>query len=203
MKKLFIVLLTLFTLISCKCTSNNCFVTENPCLDVEATIAIDRQETFLNCGPDYRWFETGVVLKNWLDEDNDGSVEMIVNVFQVVENLDSTSFDTMVYKYQHTADGTIKDSIHGFWVEDEPLNEVAIVVTFKEAFEKVMEVNLPKPHSRQVVLRKEVGPVDANPQWIFGNSRAQLYVDAVTGEVSEDNPAFRGLNLGTPLGEWP
>ena len=54
-----------------------------------------------------------------------------------------------------------------------------------------------------MVLRKQVGPVDANPQWIFGNLHSQIYVDAVTGAVSKDNPAFDGLNLGTPLGEWP
>ena len=129
---------------------------------------------------------------------------MVVNVFQVIEKYSDTCFDTFVYKYQHFADGTIKeDSVHGFWVEDYPLNEEAIKVTFKEAYEKVMAVNLPKPHTRQVVLRKQVGPVDANPQWIFGNLHSQIYVDAVTGEVSNENPAFRGLNLGTPLGEWP
>ena len=173
-------------------------------LVVENVISLDRQAMFVAHGGDYRWYETGVQLKNWLDEENDGAIDLVVNVFQVIEQYDSTSFDTFVYKYQHFSDGSVnEEGIHGFWVEDYPLNEEVIKVSFKEAFEKVQEVNLPKPHTRQVVLRKQVGPVDANPQWIFGNLHSQIYVDAVTGAVSKDNPAFDGLNLGTPLGEWP
>ena len=185
---------------SCKCTQETNYVT--PEIVVENTISADRQTMYLDNGENYRWYETGVVLKDWLDEENDGAIEMVVNVFQVVEQFDSTSFDTIVYKYQHTVEGTTSDSVHGFWVEDYPLNEEIIKVTFKEAYDKVMSVNLPKPHSRQVVLRKEIGPKDCNPQWIFGNSRAQIYVDAVTGEVSKDNPAF-GPEFEMPLGEWP
>jgi len=194
------------TTVSCKCTSDkqkNEVVPSEPAT-VESMISLDRQAMYLNHANDYRWYETGIQLKNFLDEENDGTIDMVVNVFQVVEMYSDTCFDTFVYKYQHFADGTVKeDSIHGFWVEDYPLNEEAIKVTFKEAYEKVMAVNLPKPHTRQVVLRKQVGAVDANPQWIFGNLHSQIYVDAVTGEVSDENPAFRGLNLGTPLGEWP
>lgn len=196
---------------SCKCTQENKETkdlgeteTTQTELVVENVISMDRQAMYLNHANDYRWYETGIQLKNFLDEENDGAIEMVVNVFQVIEEYSSTSFDTFVYKYQHFADGTVnEESVHGFWVEDYPLETEAIKVTFKEAYEKVMAVNLPKPHTRQVVLRKQVGPVDANPQWIFGNLRSQIYVDAVTGAVSKDNPAFDGLNLGTPLGEWP
>ena len=169
---------------------------------VEKAINLAKEAMFLK-NANYKWFETGVVLTNWLDEENDGSLEMVVNVFQVVEAKDSTSFDTYVVKFQHVGEDVIEDSVHGFWVEDFPLNDAEINITFAEAFEKVMEVNLPKPHTRQVVLRKQIGPKPCNPQWIFGNLREQIYVDATTGAVSKDNPAFDGLNLGTPLGEWP
>lgn len=173
-------------------------------LVVENTIATDRETMFLKSGEDYRWFETGVVLVDWLDEENDGTIEMVVNVFQSVEERESGSFDTIVYKFQHFADGNfVEDFVHGFWIEDYPMNDEEIKVNFAQAYEKVMEVNLPKPHSRQVVLRKQIGPKPCNPQWIFGNQRAQIYVDAVTGDVTNENPAFGGLNLGTPLGEWP
>ena len=190
---------------ACTCTQQKkTSVPEAAELVVENVISLDRQAMFVAHGGDYRWYETGVQLKNWLDEENDGAIDLVVNVFQVIEEYDSTSFDTFVYKYQHFSDGSVnEEGIHGFWVEDYPLENEAIKVTFKEAFEKVQEVNLPKPHTRQVVLRKQVGPVEANPQWIFGNLHSQIYVDAVTGAVSKDNPAFAGLNLGTPLGEWP
>lgn len=210
MKKVFLFLATVAMMVSvasCKCTSDN--QEQTPVLKatelvVENLVSTDRQAMYLNHGGDYRWYETGIQLKNFLDEENDGAIDMVVNVFQVVEQYDSTSFDTFVYKYQHFADGTVnEDSVHGFWVEDYPLNEEAVVVTFKEAYEKVMAVNLPKPHSRQVVLRKQVGPVDANPQWIFGNLHAQIYVDAVNGNVSDKNPAFDAKGFKMPLGEWP
>lgn len=190
---------------SCKKQSNDVTPEKDSVavLVVENLVSTDRQDVYLNHGENYRWFETGVQLANFLDEENDGTIEMVVNVFQVVEQYDSTCFDTFVYKYQHTLEGVTSEAIHGFWVEDSPLNDEVIKVSFKDAFEKIQETNYPKPHTRQVVLRKEVGPVEANPQWIFGNRHAQLYVDAVTGNVTDKNPAFGGLNLGTPLGEWP
>ena len=208
MKKFLVFLMGIMFMIgvsACTCTQQK--KTSEPEaaeLVVENVISLDRQAMFVAHGGDYRWYETGVQLKNWLDEENDGAIDLVVNVFQVIEKYDSTSFDTFVYKYQHFSDGSVnEEGIHGFWVEDYPLENEAIKVTFKEAYEKVQEVNLPKPHTRQVVLRKQVGPVEANPQWIFGNLHSQIYVDAVTGAVSKDNPAFAGLNLGTPLGEWP
>jgi len=209
MKKLLVFLVGLMLMIgvsACTCSKQNEVepVLGTTELVVENVISMDREAMFLAHGGDYRWYETGVQLKNWLDEENDGTIDMVVNVFQVIEEYDSTSFDTFVYKYQHFSDGSVnEDSVHGFWVEDYPLENEVIKVTFKEAFEKVMEVNLPKPHSHQVVLRKEIGPKECNPQWIFGNLKSQIYVDAVTGEVSSTSPAFKSLNLGTPLGEWP
>ena len=208
MKKLLVILAGIVFLMginSCNsCTNNKLASSASNGLVVENVISLDRQAMYMNHANDYRWYETGVKLKNWLDEENDGSIEMIVNVFQVVEQCSETTYDTFVYKYQHFADGTVnEDSIHGFWVEDWPLEQEAIKITFEQAFQKLMEANLPKPHSRMAVLRKEVGPCEANPQWIFGNLHETVYVDAVTGEVRNSSPSFEGLNLGTPLGEWP
>lgn len=172
-------------------------------LIVENVTNADRQYMFTNYGGDYRWFESCIVLKDFLDEDCDGTVAGISNVFQVVEE-QGNGADVFVILAAHTPDTTAYEIKHGFWVEDSPLNNEKIKVTFAQAFEKVNQVNLPKPHSRQVVLRKQVGPVDANPQYIFGNSHAQLYVDAVTGDVSDKNPCFpedKGFKM--PLGEWP
>lgn len=200
MKKIFNVLvlaaIVISTAVSCKCSRDEEKVepldeTAATEIVVENTISTDRQSMFVNHGDNYRWYETGVQLKNWLDEENDGSIDMVVNVFQVVIEESATTFDTFVYKIQHFATGeSAEESVHGFWIEDYPMNDDQIKITFKEAFERVMAVNLPKPHSRQVVLRKMIGPKDCNPQWIFGNIETQIYVDAVTGEVSKDNPAF-------------
>ncbi len=157
---------------------------------LENLISTDREDMFNNVSNDYRWFEAYIKMNNYLDEENDGSLSEVLNVFQVVIDY-GKSADVKVYKYNHFSDGSlVKDSIIDFVVGDRPLENEKITVTFKQAFDKVMETNLPKPHSRYCVLRKEVGALDCNPQYIFGNTQAQLYVDAVTGEVRDYNPAF-------------
>ena len=200
MKKFFVILASIliaFATSSCKCTSDVEEPINGVSASVENLVSLDRQDMFQYYGEDYRWFETGVVLKDWLDEENDGSIEMVVNVFQMVEVRDSSSFDTFVVKYQHVGEDVYQECVRGFWVEDFPLNDENVKVTFKEAYEKIMAVNLPKPHTKQVVLRKQVGPNPCNPQWVFGNIKSQIYVDAVTGEVSDVNPAFPEFNLAS------
>ena len=170
---------------------------------VENIISTDREDMFLKYKTDYRWFETCIVLKDYLDDENcDGTVSGISNIFQYVVEKEEGAYDTEVVMYTHVGDSTQVDVKHGFWVEDFPLNEEAIKVTFKDAYTKLMEANCPKPHSKQVVLRKEIGPNSCNPQYIFGNARAHVYVDATTGEVNTKNPAYPD-NLQMPLGEWP
>jgi hypothetical protein len=161
---------------------------------------------FANYGSDYRWFETCIVLKDYLDSDKcDGTISDISNIFQVVDpSEDGKSFDVHVIFATHTLENTTYEVKHAFWIEDMPMNEEAIKVTFKQAFERLMQTNCPKPHSQHVVLRKQVGIVDANPQYIFGSMNETVFVDAITGNVSTDNPAFpeaKGFKM--PLGEWP
>ena len=171
-------------------------------LVLENVLSSDKEYMFMNYGEDYRWYESCIVLKDFLDDETcDGTVESVANVFQVLVEKEK-GVDTQVVLTAHTPDTTAIEVKKGFWVEDFPMNDENIKVTFKEAFQKIQEVNSPKPHSRQVVLRKEVGPVAANPQYIFGNVKAQLYVDAVTGDVTDKDPCFpKGFTM--PLGEWP
>ena len=156
----------------------------------ENLISTDREDMFNNVSQDYRWFETCIKMKNYLDEENDGTIEELINTFQVVIDY-GKSADVYVYKYTHLCNGElIKDSTFDFVVGDEPLEHQKITVTFKQAFDNLMATNLPKPHSHYCVLRKEAGWLECNPQYIFGNSDVQVYVDAVTGEVRDYNPAF-------------
>lgn len=160
-------------------------------LNVEHAIATDRETMFAQYSEWYKWYETCVTYKNYLDEENDGEIEAIRNVFQVIEKTDEDCFDTYVVQIYHTADGKTETEVtHSFWLEDMPLNREEINVTFDEAFEKMNESNLTKPHSRNCVLRKQVAPKRSNAQYIFGNMSMQIYVDAQTGETTDDNPAF-------------
>lgn len=159
-------------------------------LIVENTISVDRQSMFVNYNKDYNWFETCVVLDNYLDSDTTIKVSGVSNIFQYVIE-EENAYDTNVVMFTHTLDTAAVDVKHGaFWVGDCTLNESEIKLTFKDAFERLMQANCPKPHSRQVVLRKELGPKIINPQYIFGNIQNHVYVDAVTGDVSLTNPAY-------------
>ena len=171
-------------------------------LNVENAISSDREYMYLHYRSDYRWFETSILMKDFIDSDKEMEIESLSNVFQVVTPK-SGGYDPHVIFSSHTSETvSIKEEL-GFWIEDFPLNEEEIRITFTEAYNRMMEANLPKPHSRHCVLRKEIGPKDANPQYIFGNSRAQVYVDAVTGDVSDKNPCFDVNGFKMPLGEWP
>ena len=171
---------------------------------VENILTLDRQYMAFHYGTDYRWFECSVKFKDYLDQENDGKIEEVTNVFQVVYEYEKDkSYDTYVVMLNHNKGEGKADVYHSFWVEDYVLSDDQIKISFGEAYQKIMECNLPKPHSKNCVLRKEVGPKEANPQYIFGNNHAQLYVDAVTGNVSETNPVFEGYGFKMPLGEWP
>jgi hypothetical protein len=171
-------------------------------LDVEHSIALDRQTMYVNYKDNYRWYETEILLPEFMDSDSATSnPEMIVNVLQSIVE-EGNGADVWVHKFQHFKDGTVvHDSIQGFWIENYALNDEVIKLKYTEAWDRMMQTNFPKPHSRYVTLRNPIGPVAVNTQWIFGNVREQLWCDAVTGEICNSNPAFPNLN--TPLGEWP
>ena len=174
-------------------------------LDVEHSIALDRQTMYVNYKDNYRWFETEILLPEFMDSDSVTSdPEMIVNVLQSIVE-EGNGADVWVHKFQHFKDGTIiHDSIQGFWIENYALNDEVIKFKYTEAWDRMMAANYPKPHSRYVTLRNPIGPVAINTQWIFGNIQEQIWVDAVTGDTKNSNPAFpeeKGFKM--PLGEWP
>lgn len=170
-------------------------------LNVGQCISLDRETMYATIkSGDYRWFETTVKMDKFLDEDlTEVKVTEVTDIFQYVD----TAKDTKVQVIVHTLDGTqMPDPISGFWTEDLPLDKDTIVINFMQALERLKAADITKPHSQYCVLRKPLGPVLCNPQYVFGNMAEQVYVDAVSGDVSSENPAFSGF-LGMPLGEWP
>lgn len=149
----------------------------------------------------FRWYETDMLLESYLDEAEDNTVSGVTNVFQTVTELPQGGYDTHVILYSHVVGTTTVEEQHGFWTENIVLTPDAVTLTFDEAFDRVMQSNFVKPHSRYCTLRIPLGPVRCNAQYVFGNVKSQLYVDALTGEVANENPAFKGFSM--PLGEWP
>ena len=72
---------------------------------------------YTNYAKDYRCFETYITLKNFLDEEKDGTVSSVSNVFQVVEE-EGNGADVHIILIAHTPDTTAYDVKHGFWIED-------------------------------------------------------------------------------------
>lgn len=206
-KHVLMTLVLALCVILCSCTkkkkeNNNLCAPQTVPVTVENTISTDREAMFLKYGPDYRFFESSILLKDFMDEEQcDGTVEMVTNIFQIATE-DGGGYDVNVIMFSHSETLDTMEIKDGFWVEDFILEPV--VITYRQAYERMMQSNYKIPHSRHCVLRKEVGPIDCNPQYIFGNTRAQIYVDAVTGDVSDTDPVFgRNVRIGCPLGEWP
>ena len=176
-------------------------------LVVENLISTDRQDIYLHVQEDYKWFVTDIVLEDWLDSDSqDGTIASVTNIFQTVRDKGQGK-DVYVWFYTHDSAGRYGSyPVEGMWMECFELNDEAIKLRFTDAYDRMMQANYKKPHSKCCVIRKPVGRYACNPQYIFGNKFSQIYVDATTGAVTDKDPAFFGSGkpyLGGPLGEWP
>ena len=192
MKKLLVFLMGIMLMLgvsSCRCTKE-----EEPVVEfTEATITADRAQMDEMVDA-YKWFETRVEYDNFFDADTTLTFTKAESLFQVAVE-DSLGVKTFVYDFTHYPDVEDADlkQIEGFILDDKPLNDEQIVLTFSDALERLYEANLPKPHSAKVVLRKALGPKVANAQYIFGNTEEQVFVDAVTGDVTDKNPVYDGV----------
>lgn len=173
------------SLTSCNWFKKGEQVKEQPA--IESYIESDMEYMVANYGETYAWYETEVIYKDMLDEETDGTYESVKSVYQY-ENQTDTGIIVKAVTIYHVGDSTLVDVVDTWYAECFDLRESEITLTFKDAFDAIMAVNLPKPHTRCCVLRDQVGPVAANPQYIYGVG--YLFVDAVDGEISEINPVF-------------
>ena len=191
MKKFLAFLMTFALLLGVSsCTSCNKEVKQMETM-VEQVVQSDRQYMSDHYGCGYIYYETQIVLNEWLDDENcTGTVASIKNVFQIVEGED-TAFSPRVYLFKHTDTSFTVQVVEDFWIEDYDMAKDDITVTYRQAYKNLMKANCIKPHTKDCVLRKMVGPYDCNPQYIFGDAFDEcVFVDAVNGRVSVNNPAF-------------
>lgn len=100
--------------------------------------------------------------------------------------------------------------IRDVWIEDANLSQCEIRLGAEDVLKKLKEWNgLIPDGARSLTLRLPVGPMVCNAQWVIGNIGDVIFVDAVTGDITNWNPAFnpsnkpKGGDFGKPLGEWP
>lgn len=152
---------------------------------------------------DYRWYQSSILLKDYLDVENQTSeVAEITNIFMIITDPDK-SYDTNIIMFRHTLEDDDIDIIPSLWIEEDVnIKENYVEVKFKDAVKKARE-SKPILHTKRVVLRKHLGPLDINPQWTFGNNHGLVFIDATYGTLSTEQPAFRGTGFQTWYGEWP
>ena len=194
MKKLFFTLLALFGLVMFVGCSSCSKPEPEPKgeLVFENLVSVDKQCVYMNYAKDYIWYEMQVTLNDYLDSDScDGSFSDAFDVFQYVKTVGKFE-KPFVVMFSHNVEGL--DSVNvvqSSWLEDVPLVDSLIKISYKEAFEIAMKSDLQKPHSIHACLRNPLGPKQVNPQYVFGNIHKQIWIDAKTGEASDTNPAFK------------
>lgn len=167
-------------------------------LTPENAIGCDRQTMYLRTpvGADLHWMQTGIVLTSFLTDESvtDATVMEVTNGFQTqIPNSKGVQTKvTLITTNTMTTDSLVLDG--SFWFDNYPLESKAIKLTFSEAIDRIIEANCPKPQTRCIVLRCPVGPVHIDDAYYIAGDGTpgtpMVFVNANTGEVFTENPAF-------------
>ncbi len=171
--------------------------------------ALHRQTMFaLIDGAEYQWRNSKVVFNDTITFENIDDLHVVaVNDVFFYWNEQGP---WVQYINSNVIDGVqIPWPINDVWIEDANLSDVPIKLSAEDVLARLKEWNGVIPPAMSMSLRLPVGPCECNPQWVIGDVYDVIFVDAVTGEVSNWNPAFnpkkgvKGGDFGKPLGEWP
>lgn len=169
--------------------------------------ALHRQMMYAQVGQEYQWRNSKVLFDSPICATNleDLTVVDVTDVFQYWNNGPKVQFIS-----SNVLNGTIiPPAIPDVWIEDASMNEAQIKLSAEDVLNRLKEWNGVIPVAECMSLRLPVGPVACNAQWVIGDVYDVIFVDAVTGEISNVNPAFKpenkegGGDTGEPLGEWP
>lgn len=191
--KHFILLLIALALVGCG-KKERIFSSNQELVEVENIIKTDNEQMKKGFDADeFKYYESYAIFDKFFDSDSSNWISEMCVVFKVLDNEKKVeSKDTRVIIFAHRPGSTFIDRKAGIFVENYNLCLDSIKVTFIQAYEKMLCSKLKKPRSKFCSLRRQYGEVKANPQYVFGNADEQIYVDAITGEVSNENPVFPG-----------
>ena len=188
-------LLVMIALMLIGCGKKERIFSSNPELvGIEDIIKTDNEQMKKGFDADeFKYYESYVIFDKFFDSDSSNWISEMCVVFKVLDNEKKVgSKDTRVIIFAHRPGSTFIDRKAGIFVENYNLCLDSIKITYIQAYEKMMCSKLKKPRSKFCSLRRQYGDVKANPQYVFGNADEQIYVDAFTGEVSNENPVFPG-----------
>lgn len=179
--------------------------------------ALHRQTMYgLAGGKEYQWRNSRVILNDTVTAENIDDLH-VVAVNDVFFYWDSQKGPMVQYINSHVKYGVqIPYPINDVWIEDADMSDQPIKISAEQALSRLKEYNaaikreqngagsssaereqggakpngiLPKD-CNFIILRLPVGPKDCNPQWTFGDVDDVLFIDAVTGEIRDYDPAF-------------
>ena len=139
----------------------------------------------------YQWRNSLVILNDTVTMENIDELH-VVSIRDVFYYWDNEKGPQTQYITDHVKFGTqIPYPINDVWIEDTDMSEQPVKLSAEEALQKLKEYNgiLPKG-CNFITLRLAVGPKACNPQWVFGDVYDVLFIDAVTGEIRDWDPAF-------------
>lgn len=167
-------------------------------LTPERCISNDREAIFLRTPKDYKllWMQTGITLTAFLTDESiqDATVMEVTNGFQTQwpEGDGINTKVTLISTNTMVTDSLVCNG--DFYLDNHPMNDKAISLTFQQAVEKILQANCPTPKTRIIVLRSPVGPICVDDAYYIAmdcdDKDKAVFVNARTGEVTTYNPAF-------------
>lgn len=138
----------------------------------------------------YQWRNSRIIFNDTLTFDNIDDLH-ITDINDVFYYWDKDKGPQVQYVNVNVKRGTqIPWPITDIWIEDDDLSDQPIKLSCEEAIMRLKEYNGILPKSYYITLRLPVGPKKCNPQWTFGDQYTVLFIDAVTGEIRDSDPAF-------------
>ena len=139
----------------------------------------------------YQWRNSRIIFNDTLTFDNIDDLH-ITDINDVFYYWDKVKGPQVQYVNVNVKRGTqIPWPINDVWIEDDDLSDQPIKLSCEDAILRLKEYNGTLPKSYFITLRLPVGPKACNPQWTFGDEYDVLFIDAVTGEVRDYDPAFK------------
>lgn len=168
---------------------------------VDQIVALHRQTMFSMIKANYEWRNLQVTFNDVINTEtiDDLHITDVTNVFYYWNEGPWVQYITSNVKKGMLIPAKIPD----VWIEDADMSEAEIKLSAEDVLKRLKEWNGIVPPANAMILRLPIGPRRCNAQWVIGNIDKVIFIDAVTGEITDWCPAFPNPNVNGPLGEWP
>lgn len=150
--------------------------------------ALHRQAMYSQVAQEYEWRNSKVIFNDTITSEN-------IDALHVTDVTDVFYFwndgPWVQYITSNVKKGTmILPLIPDVWIEDDDLSDAPIKLNAEDVLQRLKEWNGVLPPAKSITLRLPIGPIRCNAQWVMGDAYDVLFVDAVTGDITDWCPAF-------------